>query len=325
MRAPLGVLTVILAATSLSCGGDSRPSVFTAPTPTPTPTPVPVTASITSMRVTGSDVLRALGETSQLTATGTYSDGTTRDVTAEARWTSSSSSHLSVSAGTVTALAFGAGFISANLLNRGNGIQMVATPSNTYVVQGRAREPGSSGIPGVRIVETMSTRSELTDANGSYQFAGLTAARFRFEKEGYELVEVAPASPAASAVPVVYVDTALQRVVRLAAGSSFNGFELAPHDLEYTIGSERCFPCKLVRVTTATAGRLRVDATWGGQPNSLNIWLAGTRFRPSGSTVSAEAMVDAGEILVYVGFNLPQSQTQGAYITFNVSTTLGAS
>ena len=104
-----------------------------------------------------------------------------------------------------------------------------------------------------------------------------------------------------------------------------NALELAPHDLEYSIGSERCYPCKLIRVTTATPGRLLVDVTWTGQPNALHVWLTGTRFMPSGSTVSAEATVSAGEVLVYVGYNLPQNQGQGSYITFNVSTGFGGS
>jgi hypothetical protein len=326
MSARLGPLTVILAVASLSCGSDPPRLLLPSPTPTPTPTPTPApVVLLTSLRIVGSNVLRAVGETSQLTATGTFSDGTTRDVTPEAAWTSLNPSRFRVSAGTVTALAFGVGSISVTFQGRSSGIQMFATPPNTYVFHGRAREAGSGGVSGVRVVETMSNRSELTDQNGNYQIADLTTARFRFEKEGYELAEIAPATPAATAPPGVYAEAALQRVVRLAAGSSMNGLELAPHDLEYTIGSERCYPCKLVRVTTVTAGRLRVDATWPGQANSLNVWLTGTRFRPSGSTVSAEATVDAGEILVYVGFNLPQNQSLGSYITFSVSTTLDAS
>jgi hypothetical protein len=293
-----------------------------APSPTPASAPVPV---MTAIRVTGSNVLRAVGETSQLTAHGMFSDGTTRDVTAEATWTSSNSSRFSVSAGTVTALSLGMGSISARFQNRSSGIQVFATAPNTYVFHGRAREPGLGGIPGVRVVDTMSNRSELTDLNGDYQFADLTTARFRFEKEGYEPAEVAPATPAATLSPGVFAEAALQRVVRIAAGSSMTGLQVAPHDLEYTIGSERCFPCKVIRVTTATAGRLRVDATWLGQANTLNVWLTGIRFRPSGSAVSAEATVDGGEILVYVGFNLPQNQSMGSYVAFNVSTTLAGS
>ena len=326
MRATLGPLMVILAVASAFCGGDTPRLVIPAPTATPTPTPTPPPAALlNSIRLTGNNVLRAVGETSQLTLTGTFSDGTTRDVTTEAVWTSSRSAYFSVSAGRVTALAFGVGFISVNFQGRSSGIQMFGTPPNTYVFWGRTREPGNSGVSGVRVVETMSSRSEVTDANGEYQFAGLATARLRFEKDGFEVVEMAPAPPAAPAPPGVFVDAALQRIVRIAAGSSMNGISLAPHDLEYTIGSDRCFPCRLVRVTTATAGRLRVDTTWTGQPNALNVWLTGTRFMPSGSTVSAEAMVGAGEVLVYIGFSLPQNQRDGNYLNFNVSTTLGAS
>lgn len=322
MRASLGPLVVFLAAISLACGGDS-PSA-PSPTPTPTPPPTPVSPRLTDLRVTGNNLLRSVGETSQLTATATFSDGTTRDVTADTRWGSSEPSRMGVSAGRVTVLALGMSTIWVNFQNIGTSIQMYATPPNTYVFYGRAREPGLSGLSGVRVSETMSNQSALTDQEGEFQFASLTAGRFKFEKEGYELVEIGPITPTTTQ-PGVAVGAALQKVVRIAAGSSLNGLNLAPHDLEYMIGSERCFPCKLVRVTSTAAGRLRFDATWSGSPNSLHVWLAGTRFAPSGSTVSAEATIGAGEVLVYVGFNLPANQSEGSYITFNVATALGAS
>lgn len=51
--------------------------------------PGPTTLTVRSLTITGNTSIRAPGETTQLTATTTYIDGTTRDVTADANWSSS--------------------------------------------------------------------------------------------------------------------------------------------------------------------------------------------------------------------------------------------
>ena len=128
-----------------------------------------------------------------------------------------------------------------------------------------------------------------------------------------------------SAGPAIYLEAAMQRIVRVTAGDSVNGLGLAPHDLSYSVGADRCFPCKLIRITAPSPGRLRINAMWTGPTNALHIWLTGTKFSPSGSSVAAEASVGSGEILVYVGWSLQSTQSQGSYITFNLSTTIGSS
>src|SRR4030095_3147881 len=102
----------------------------------------------------------------------------------------------------------------------------------------------------------------------------LAGARLRFEKDGFELVEVT-AEPASA--PAVYAEAAMQRFVRITAGDSVKE-DLAPHDASYAVGSDRCYPCKLIRVTVPATGTLNVTATWTGSPNALNLWVATTRF-----------------------------------------------
>jgi len=72
------------------------------------------TAQVTSITVTGNPTLNGIGQTSQLTATATFSDGTTEDVTSKATWQTGNAAFVSVSStGVVTATGFGQTSISA--------------------------------------------------------------------------------------------------------------------------------------------------------------------------------------------------------------------
>src|SRR5947207_11246169 len=82
-RARLIVPLVVIPASVGGCGSHA-PS---APTP----------LSITAVAVTGTSVLD-VGQTAQLTATATMSDGSNQNVTAAATWTSSNATVLAVSA-----------------------------------------------------------------------------------------------------------------------------------------------------------------------------------------------------------------------------------
>ena len=72
-------------------------------------------ASLVGISVGPSGLSLALGVTAQLTATGTYSDGSTQDITASVAWSSSNGQLLGVSAGLVTPLAIGNSTITATM------------------------------------------------------------------------------------------------------------------------------------------------------------------------------------------------------------------
>jgi hypothetical protein len=63
--------------------------------------------TLQTISVTPAFNMRTSPNTTQLTATGNYSDGTQQNLTSTAVWTSSSSSTASVNAGLVTAVADG--------------------------------------------------------------------------------------------------------------------------------------------------------------------------------------------------------------------------
>ncbi|HET9627839.1 MAG TPA: Ig-like domain-containing protein, partial [Kofleriaceae bacterium] len=76
-------------------------------------------ATLTSIAVSGADVLVPIGLTQQLTATGTFSDGTTADVTAQATWASDSAvvvvSNVAGARGLATAVAIGSATVTATV------------------------------------------------------------------------------------------------------------------------------------------------------------------------------------------------------------------
>ena len=143
-----------------------------------------------------------------MTATATFSDGTTKDVTSDASWSSLNLSVMTVSpTGVVTAVAFGVGSIRSDFQGRiSSVVQVTATPAGTF---------------------------------------------------GFEVAEF-------DAVRNNFNDTPLQKVIRLSAGESVTPLELAPHDMSYTVGADRCYPCRLIRIVSAVAGTLRLTLTWTG-------------------------------------------------------------
>jgi hypothetical protein len=260
--------------------------------------------------------MTAIGEKTQLAAVATYSDASTKDVTGEAAWTSDQPALFTVSAGEVTVVGFGIGGIMARVQTRQGYLQVAATPPGSVLFWGRVREPGLGGMAGVRVLETNSGQSQTTGAGGNFQFPGLTSARFRFEREGYEPVEAAAAAAVSGpAGTTSFTDVALQRLVRITAGDSVIE-DLAPHDLSYPVGSETCYPCKLIRVMVPAAGTLRLSGTWTGTTAGMSLWVNGVRYRSDASSVAADAPVNAGEVLVYAG------EHATAYIRFTLTTSL---
>jgi Big-like domain-containing protein len=124
------VVGFVAIACAWACGGSSS-STPTTPSQASPPT-------VTAVAVTGGGNLTAAGQTSQLTATATFSDGSTQNVTASATWQSSNASAAPVSAGgVVTAVAAGS-----------------ATVTATY--------QGKAGTISVTISLTTSTRSSMS-------------------------------------------------------------------------------------------------------------------------------------------------------------------
>jgi hypothetical protein len=152
-----------VALTSFSCGGTSAPT-----TPTPLTTPTPKVSSVT---VSGNTSFTNSGQTSQLTATATLSNGLTQDQTRAAEWLSSNKAVATIDpTGLLTSI--GNGHTEINAIYQGvrgfteitvKGAPSSAPPNPTFTLSGIVTEEGRP-VANARV-------GALVDgpAGGSYQ------------------------------------------------------------------------------------------------------------------------------------------------------------
>jgi hypothetical protein len=120
----------------VACGGGGTSS----------PTPL---IKLNSISVTPSSASFAKGLDQQLTATGSFSDGTSRDLTTQASWSSSSASVASVSKGKVSGLTAGSSTISATVNDPNAGVVTGTTSVSvtSATVTSIAVTPASASVP----------------------------------------------------------------------------------------------------------------------------------------------------------------------------------
>jgi len=309
----MGTLLVTLCASvSMNCG--SHPTSPTTPTPPPSPAPPPA-PTVTRLSITGNGQLTRLGETSQLTATATLSDNTTKDITSSVTWMVADARVVNISSlGLLTVLQFGATSVSVLYQNRGAGLTVTATPPGTFVISGRVREPGAGGIANVEVVDTKSGRVATTDAEGEFSVAELPLlqAHFKSEPTGYEPGEVDATRTT--------VDLPVQRVVRLTAGETVKPDGLAPNDLSYTVGADHCIDCHLIRVVVPQAGTLHVHVTWAATVSQLSLFAEGQVVAGSAGDLTADVAVNTPrEVLMYLGGASPNSVRGHTPFTFETA------
>ncbi|HET9362047.1 MAG TPA: Ig-like domain-containing protein [Vicinamibacterales bacterium] len=306
-----GLLVVVVSVASHGCGDSAG-----LPTSGPSPS-APASPPVRTLRINGPAVLSVIGETSQLRATATFSDNSTRDVTSEATWRSLNPSVVNVSpTGLVTVAGYGASNVEATYRAGRASLPVFVTPPGTFFVRGRVREPGRGGLAGVRVFDPQSGRSTFTSGEGEFALGGLTNARLMFDIEAYESRE-------ADLPPNVESDVALQRVIRLTVGESVTPAQLAPHDMSYGVGGDQCQPCRLIRVVSPSAGTLRLRLAWSDPRVPLSVWANGQLFKGASSTeLTADVPVGAGELVVYVGAIPAVTLADRVYLPFTLTASM---
>jgi hypothetical protein len=309
----IGILLVaVLAPVWMGCG--NHPSSPTpVPPPPPPPTPAPPTA--TGLSVKGNAQLTRIGETSQLTGTATMSDNTTKDVTGSVTWTVNDPRVVNVSpAGLLTVMQFGATYVQAQYQNRYASLSVTATPSGTFVISGRVREPGTGGYPNANVLDTISGRVVTTNSDGLFTIGELPAlhGHFKVEETGFEPAEVEATT--------TNVDIPIQHVVRLTAGDTVKPHGLAPNDLAYTVDGKQCVDCHLIRVIVPQAGTVHVHVTWTNPGPNLSLFVEGQVVTSTPGDLVADVPINAPrEVLMYLGAAPPSSVQGHTAFTFETS------
>jgi len=175
-RALLIAVSLLL---TFGCNGDKPP---TAPS-------TPVVPSVTVVGLSVAPLVQIIppGQTVRLTATARYSDGSTKDVTSQATWTSSQANVATVSAGAVTGVALGRTMLRVNFERGSTSMTIVIEPDWTFILNGKVTEAGGV-VVGAAAVEVISgpPNQVITNSAGAYELFGIGGtAILRFGKTGY--------------------------------------------------------------------------------------------------------------------------------------------
>jgi hypothetical protein len=200
-------------------------------------------------------------------------------------------------------------------------VPVTAPPSVSFALSGAVLEPGQGPVADVRVTDTASTTSTLTDSRGDFSLTLPSAGsliHIRFEKDGYEPVELVVTS--------ANMQPRIQKIIRLVAGETVTPPRLAPNDLTYIVGpGEHCSSCRLIRIVVPTTGTLHLRLTWS-PPTAANVtlglWVGGRHVVPTDGSDEADADVpaEAGELIVYVDRVSPSATTD--HVPFVLTTSL---
>jgi hypothetical protein len=220
-----------------------------------------------------------VGESVQLTATVSYSDGSTRDVTREARWTTSDIATITAD-GLLTAVRPGASRVIAGAEGVGSDIQFVVNPTPPPIASIRgivheARPRPGLALAGVHVEIAggpYAGQATTTNYDGYFEFFGIQQTGFDLwaTKRGYE--------------------PARFRVVQLPRDSApdihlTGQFRLATQRVEGTFAPE-CYQNRAAILTRSiyfTPGRdgvLTLDWRVNTQEDAINLLNGSTPIEP---------------------------------------------
>ena len=203
-----GVTCLAIATASLAgCGRNNTPTG---------PTAGGVAPMVTTLTISGNGRLTAPGQTTQLSAQATYSDGSSKNMTSSVQWGATNAAVVTVSrGGLVTAVDFGKTTVYGTTPGISSNLVITVLPDGTYIVSGRVTEAGNLSVTDARIEVIggpMNGRAAMTDQSGRYAFNGVAGVlQVRATKGGYVAatqnvtgdseqvnIELAPAAPYAS-------------------------------------------------------------------------------------------------------------------------------
>ena len=116
----------------------------------------------------------------------------------------------------------------------------------------------------------------------------------------------------------------MQRIVRIAAGETATVPKLTHMDVSYDVGSDRCSPCRLIRIVAPSAATMGFELAWEPNPGAdLYLWVGGQRVdgERKDRRFTARAAIRPGENVVYVGY-YQWRVLSGSSIAFTLATSM---
>ena len=293
----LVLLSVIIDVLFVQGCGESQ---YDGPSPTPTPT-------LAILEIQGNTELTAVGQTSQLRAVARWSDGQSTDVTNETVWSINgppaafgtlARGVASISTtGVLRATELGMAYVRATYSVGRMDVRLTVTPAGTFVVAGRAREPGASSLVDVLVSELVSGQSTTTiGGDGAFMLAGLIRTELKLTKDNYETVVTSVRRfDDLLSVPM----QPLHRIVAVAASRE----RLRRTIFRTRSCRERIAVSAGSSEFRAMGGQTHPDAEMTNLATRMTVWAGSQVFQPApGSTeVVATFPMSPGETLVYVG------------------------
>ena len=311
--APL-IRLVALTATAVSCG--KTPTTPTSVSGQPQPTTRTVIVAGTASLIPG--------QTSQLTATATLTDGSIVNVSAAAQWGSSNESVVRVSAaGVATAADIGSADVSAVYQGvRSNALSVaVRRPDPALTISGTVHEAGNGRPLGGATVNVRLGPSALTDDRGHYsiEVAVDSGAFLTFSKDGFEPSNARVIFRASGEITV---DATLQPPIAISAGEVLDSalFGDDPlYQLPTVDGDEYfCAPCKAIRVIARADGLLDIHLS-DSSDDLLRLLVSDGKCTNTCTPAPPIHVMAGQEILVYV---TPRSYYLSDPTPFQVITSL---
>ena len=271
-----------------ACNGKSSPTPGNPAAPTTDATSeVSALASPAAAAITCSTQLSQPGDTCQLTMMVTFSDGSRRDVTANASWSGGGAVSVSPS-GLVTARSYGMGEIIHRAYRevQPNPMLVRVVPDGSFIITGRVAEGGvkvqdarvSARSASGTATTTSGTATTMSSFDGgSYELAPVSGdAVIRVEKEGYVAQE--------RKVNVHGDGVADFDLARSGAPAGIEGV----YTLAFAAAPSCALPAEFMRRTyqariTETAEGLLVELGGPGFPGDWYLW--GFRGKRDGSAV----------------------------------------
>jgi 6-phosphogluconolactonase len=173
-RGRAGALLLVLTGLLAACGGGGGGGGY-----------MPPTVTLSSIAVTAANPSFALGTTDQLTATGSYSDGSKKDLTSQVTWAATTPGIVKIStAGLASTVAVGQTAITATMSGvMGNGsltvtaatlVSIAITPATPTIPPGKTLQFTATGTYTDQTTQDLTTTVAWTSTNSAVAAIGPT-------------------------------------------------------------------------------------------------------------------------------------------------------